>query len=118
MRPRPPKTTSARSAYGQGGGVENRNLCHVSAGRPVIAHIGGKLLAASCEVHIWTRSGRLITGEPQQFIQTAIEARLGDDLANRQQHSRHVGFAARGAMGDGQRLTGNPKMTSWSATKP
>ena len=47
MKPIPPTQIRSRSAYAHVGGVAKRNFLHVSAGRPVMAQIGGKLLAAS-----------------------------------------------------------------------
>jgi len=43
------------------GGVTKLNLLQVSAGRPLIAHTGGKSLASRRDVQTCTRSWRLVT---------------------------------------------------------
>src|SRR5712692_1211755 len=47
--------------------------------------------------------------QPQQIVQAAVEALLRGHLPDRQQHPRRVGLAAGGAVGDGQRLAGQPE---------
>src|SRR5882672_6907842 len=105
MNPSPPRQTRISSAYAQSGGVANLNFFHVSAGRPVIAQIGGKSLAHSWEAQIWT----LPKAQTQELVQAAVEARLGRDLADREQHARDVGLAAGRPVHDRQRLSWKPE---------
>src|SRR5258708_20305501 len=60
----------------QEGAVEKRNLYHVSAGAPVIAHTAGKSPAAGCDAATSTRSTALVRGvQPKQLVEASIKAR-------------------------------------------
>jgi len=49
MTPQSNPPNGSNTDANSGSPLANRNLCHVSLGAPVIAHTGGKSLAASCD---------------------------------------------------------------------
>src|SRR5919201_4606568 len=70
IRSRPiPVSSSSRKAYAHPGAVTKRNLRHVSAGAPVVAHTGGKSFALSSDCQTET----LANLQPQQLVEPAVE---------------------------------------------
>src|ERR1700693_4754611 len=99
----PPKGSPTEAQSGSP--LANLNLRHVSLGAPVIAQIGGKSLAVSCDDQTRRRLGRLGGSvQAKELVQASIEPRLTRHAAYRQHHAGYVGFATRRAVRDSQRL--------------